>query len=111
MAGFYNRATLVITLTNPLMAIETFGLTTLEAMSNALPVIVPAKGGIAEMVVDGENGYKTDVQQMEVIERQIKRMMADADVYHRMAGKALEWGRRYDGKKTSQRIEKILKNA
>lgn len=111
MADFYNQATLVITLTNPQMAIETFGLTTLEAMSNALPVIVPTKGGIAEMVVDGENGYKTDVQRMDVIERQIKGMMEDADLYHAMAAKALEWGRRYDGEKTNQRIEQILENA
>jgi glycosyltransferase involved in cell wall biosynthesis len=34
-------------LTNPKLAIETFGLTALESMSAGLPVIVPAQGGIA----------------------------------------------------------------
>ena len=49
------------------MAVETFGLTALEAMSAGLPVIVPTEGGIAEMVTDGDNGYKIDVQDLNKI--------------------------------------------
>lgn len=62
VAPFYNRASIVLNLTDKHYAIETFGLTALEAMSAGLPVIVPTVGGIAEMVQDGENGYKIDVQ-------------------------------------------------
>lgn len=62
VAPFYNRASLVLNLTNKKQAVETFGLTALEAMSAGLPVIVPTEGGIAEMVEDGVNGYKIDVQ-------------------------------------------------
>ena len=65
MSRFYNEAAIVINLTNPKLAVETFGLTPLEAMSAGLPVIVPTVGGIAEMVGDGDNGYKIDVQELE----------------------------------------------
>ena len=109
VSTFYNRASVVITLTNPQMAIETFGLTTLEAMSAGLPVIVPTVGGIAEMVEDGVNGYKTDVQQMSLIEEQIGRMLENGNDYRLMADRALECSRRYDGERTNSRIERILK--
>lgn len=49
---FYNQASVVLNLTNKDQAIETFGMTPLEAMSCGLPVIVPTVGGIAELVVD-----------------------------------------------------------
>lgn len=49
---FYNNASIVVNLTDPRQAIETFGLTPLEAMSDGLPVIVPTVGGIAELVTD-----------------------------------------------------------
>lgn len=68
VAPFYNRASVVLNLTNKNMAIETFGLTAIEAMSAGLPVIVPTVGGIAEIVEDGVNGYKTDVQELDKIE-------------------------------------------
>ncbi len=110
VSTFYNQASVVITLTNPQMAIETFGLTTLEAMSNALPVIVPTVGGIAEMVEDGVNGYKTDVQQMSLIEEQIGRMLENGNIYRSMADKAMECSGRYDSERTNSRIERILMN-
>lgn len=47
---FYNKATVVLNLTDKTQAIETFGMTPLEAMSCGLPVIVPTIGGIAELV-------------------------------------------------------------
>ncbi len=110
VSTFYNQASVVITLTNPQMAIETFGLTTLEAMSNALPVIVPTVGGIAEMVENGVNGYKTDVQQMSLIEEQIGRMLENGNIYRSMADKAMECSGRYDSERTNSRIERILMN-
>ncbi len=58
VAPFYGEASVVLVLTNPRMAIETFGLTALEAMTAGLPCVVPPVGGIAEMVTDGVNGYQ-----------------------------------------------------
>lgn len=48
---FYNIASVLLNLTDKTQAIETFGMTPLEAMSCGLPVIVPTVGGIAELVI------------------------------------------------------------
>ena len=78
---FYCEASVVLNLTDKTQAIETFGLTALEARAFGLPVIVPTVGGIAEMVEDGVNGWKIDVQDLDVIERRIEEMLSDREVY------------------------------
>lgn len=88
---FYNRASVVLNLSDKHQFIETFGLTALEAMSAALPVIVPTEGGIAEMVEDGVNGYKIDVQELERIICLIKDLFNDKVHYMSMANKAFQF--------------------
>lgn len=92
---FYNSASLVINLTNSLFAVETFGLTTLEAMTNGLPVIVPTRGGIAEMVENGINGYKIDVQDLKNITEQICRILENRDLYSSLSANALKCSAKY----------------
>ena len=82
---FYNQASLVLNLSDKKQVVETFGLTALEAMSAGLPVIVPTEGGIAEMVVDGENGYKIDVQNLNQIAECIKTILSDETLYMKLA--------------------------
>lgn len=108
VAPFYNSASLVINLTNPLFAVETFGLTTLEAMSNGLPVIVPTQGGIAEMVEDGVNGYKIDVQELEQIGECIHAILSDKESYISLSTNALEFSKRYSETEMTERIMTIL---
>lgn len=105
VTSFYNTATIVIVLTNSRQAVETFGLTALEAMSAGLPVIVPTEGGIAEMVEDGANGYKIDVQDLDRINCMIEEIFQDKDHYIRMANEANQVSL---GFKESVMIEKIL---
>lgn len=105
---FYNTSSIVLTLTNSKLAIETFGLTTLEAMANALPVIVPIKGGIAELVEDGVNGFKTDVNDMELIEKQISMLLRTKEYYIKMAKKAWSYSKAYDAGQMRMQIEMIL---
>ncbi len=81
---FYREASVVLNLTDKTQAIETFGLTALEARAFGLPVIVPTVGGIAEMVEDGVNGWKIDVQELDEIERRIEEMLSDREVYRRL---------------------------
>ena len=81
---FYREASVVLNLTDKTQAIETFGLTALEAMAFGLPVIVPTVGGIAEMVEDGVNGWKIDVQDLDVIAMRIEEMLSDREVYGRL---------------------------
>ncbi|MGM9693162.1 MAG: glycosyltransferase family 4 protein [Alloprevotella sp.] len=93
VAPFYNRASLVLNLTDRAKAVETFGLTAAEAMCAGLPVIVPTVGGIAELVNDGENGYKIDVAQLDEIERRIRELLSDEIVYTQLANGALRRAR------------------
>ena len=81
---FYREASVVLNLSNKEQFIETFGLTALEARAFGLPVIVPTVGGIAEMVEDGVNGWKIDVQDLDVIAMRIEEMLSDREVYGRL---------------------------
>lgn len=108
VAPFYNRASLVLNLTNKNQAIETFGLTVLEAMSAGLPVIVPTVGGIAEMVEDGMNGYKLDVTELEKIAARIEEILSDRNLYLHLAAGALEVAGRYDERKMVEEIGRII---
>lgn len=108
VAPFYNRASVVLNLTNKNMAIETFGLTALEAMSAGLPVIVPTVGGIAEMVEDGVNGYRIDVQELDKIEQTINSLFADKDLYLHLAKGAGMYARKFSERAMVESIEKIL---
>ena len=96
ISHFYNNASLVISLTNPDMAVETFGLTAAEAMTAGLPVIVPTVGGIADLVTDGYNGYKLDVRNLSAIGDKIREILTDKDLYMRLAAGAMEKSREFN---------------
>lgn len=102
---FYNEASIVLNLSDKQRFVETFGLTALEAMSAGLPVIVPTEGRIAEIVEDGANGYKIDVQDLDRIDCMIEEIFQDKDHYIRMANEANQVSL---GFKESVMIEKIL---
>lgn len=105
---FYNQSSIVVNLTDSHIAIETFGLTALEAMRAGLPVIVPTVGGIAELVEDGVNGYKIDVQELEKVATAIRRILADKELYRSLADNALKFSLMYDEEQMVKRIEKEL---
>ena len=108
VAPFYNRASLVLNLTNRKYAIETFGLTALEAMTAGLPVIVPTVGGIAEMVTDGENGYKIDSQDCGEIEKCIENILRNKDFFVNLSKNALSKAGLYDAGHMVNNIANIL---
>ena len=105
---FYNRASLVLNLSNRKQFVETFGLTALEAMTAGLPTIVPTVGGIAEMIANGENGYRIDVQDIEKIEQCIENTLADKQLYMRLANCALQRSKSYSAEAMTAAIEKII---
>lgn len=110
VSPFYMQASLVLNLSDKNQVIETFGLTALEAMRAGLPVIVPTVGGIAEMVVDGVNGYKTDVQEMDRIERRIEEILSHEDLYIRMADNALKHALEYDTEEMLEKMERVMED-
>lgn len=105
---FYNNSSLVVNLSDPRLFIETFGLTALEAMSGALPVIVPPKGGIAEMVTDNFNGFKIDCKDTQLLIQTISVLLTDRQTYERMAGNALTYSRSFSRDAMIEHICNVL---
>ncbi len=105
---FYNHTSLVVNLSNPDQVIETFGLTALEAMSCALPVIVPPVGGIAEMVSDGVNGYRINVTDKQSLTHTISAILTDRGLYSVLASNALEYSSNFSSDAMIDKISEIL---
>lgn len=105
---FYNESSIAVNLTDSRKAIETFGLTALEAMSAGLPVIVPTVGGIAELVDDNENGYKIDVRDIDRIAERIGNIFTDKLLYLRLSENALSASKKYDETSMIDHIYEIL---
>ncbi len=108
---FYNNASVVVNLTDRHRFIETFGLTALEGMGAGLPAVVPTVGGIADLVEDGVNGYRIDVENLSDIERAIGRLLTNKALYMRLSRGALSTAGRYRQEMTDKVIYSILRNA
>lgn len=109
VAPFYNRASLVLNLSNRYLFVETFGLTALEAMSAGLPVIVPTVGGIAEMVTDGENGFKINIQNLSFIAEKIENIFTNRDLYLSLCKCSLAHSKRYSSARMAEDILNKIK--
>ena len=108
VSRFYNQSSIVLNLSDKNKVVETFGLTVLEAMSAGLPVIVPTVGGIAELVEDGVNGYKIDVQDLDGICKCIETVLSDEGIFLHLAAEALEGSKRFSEKEMTDRIVDVL---
>ena len=66
---------------------EGLPLSMLEAMAWELPVVVTPVGGIAEIVIDGENGLLVEPGNIEQLQEAIKSLIADEDLRSVIADK------------------------
>lgn len=104
VAPFYNRASIVLNLSNKELFIETFGLTVLEAMSAGLPVIVPTVGGVAEMVDDGKNGFKINIQDLSFIAEKIEKLLTNRELFLSLCEEGLARSKKYNSAATAYEI-------
>lgn len=74
MPGLYAASDVVL---YPSSAMEPFGLTMLEAMATAKPMIVTAAGGMPEIIQDGINGFVIPVRDFESLAGRICRLLAE----------------------------------
>lgn len=105
---FYERASLVLNLSNKELVVETFGMTVLEAMTAGVPVIVPTVGGIADLVQDGINGYKIDVQNLDCIKNKIIEILSNKKLHKELSQNAIRLSQNYSYSKMINNIESIL---
>lgn len=89
---------------------ETSSLSTMEAMSCALPVVVTPVGSIKEYVVDGENGFIFPPGEVNVLVQKILRLIRSEELRKRLGISARETiVGKYNWKRTVDEIEKVLK--
>lgn len=105
---FYERASLVLNLSNKELVVETFGMTVLEAMTAGVPVIVPTVGGIADLVQNGINGYKIDVQNLDCIKNKIIEILSNKKLHKELSQNAIRLSQNYSYSKMINNIESIL---
>lgn len=108
VSHIYRNASMLLNLTNKDYFVETFGLTTLEAMTAGLPVIVPNVGGISELVEDGINGYKIDVSDLPRIAEVISNILTDRELYQRLSENALSTSAKYKPEEMISQVMSII---
>lgn len=92
---YYQRASLLLNLSDKNRFVETFGLTVIEAMIAGIPAIVPTVGGISELVKDGYNGYKIDVQNIGNIKKAIVEIFSNPLLYNNLSQNSLQESLKY----------------
>ena len=93
---YYQRAKLLLNLSNPDEWIETFGLTILEAMAYGIPTLVPDAGGPIELVTNGYNGYLIQPKKINEVKEKIEILMEDEHLYNLLSTNALLKSKEFD---------------
>lgn len=70
----------------PSNAYEPFGLTMLEAMAHAKPMIITKMGGMPEIIQDGINGFVVPPKDYEQLASRIIQLFGDVDLSDRLGG-------------------------
>ena len=86
---FLQQSDLLLNLSNPMLCVETFGLTIVEAMVYGIPAIVPNIGGPIELIANGYNGYCVDVTDLQMLRQKIIECCSESN-YFRMATNSFE---------------------
>jgi glycosyltransferase involved in cell wall biosynthesis len=72
----------------PVAISELLGLSVLEAMASATPVVVSRIGGVPEVVVDGETGFLVDPGDVEALYDRITMLLSDRRLARRLGDNA-----------------------
>ncbi|MDQ0739333.1 glycosyltransferase family 4 protein [Pseudomonas sp. W4I3] len=85
---YYQRASVLLSLSKPDECVETFGLTILEGLSFGIPCIVPPVGGPVELVSDGCDGYLMASDRVDDISEKLVFLQQNLDACYRLSAAA-----------------------
>ena len=106
---FYQRARLLLNLSDQNLWVETFGLTILEAMTYGIPSIVPKVGGPIELVSDNYNGYLVSSGELLILKNKINMLMKEEKLYQIFSNNAILRSKKFDNDLMMEEIDILLK--
>jgi glycosyltransferase involved in cell wall biosynthesis len=89
LMAIYQQAHLVVNLSDPDGSSETFDMAVLEAMHCGRPVVVPQKGGVAELIEDSVQGFIIDSKDENAVVTAIRILSYNKEYYENMSIAAL----------------------
>ena len=109
VAGELSRAHVYLQHSRPVNGwMEGFPTTLVEAGAAGLPLIATRVGGIPDQVLDGENGFLIDPDDVAAQAGAMSRLARDEDLRRRMGDRARAIAQSYDSAATAARLEKVL---
>jgi N-acetyl-alpha-D-glucosaminyl L-malate synthase BshA len=90
---------------------ESFGLAALEALACGVPVIATNKGGIPEVVVNGENGFLSDVGNYKEMAKNSLLILGNESLHKKFKLNAINSAKRFDIKEVLPKYENIYKES
>ncbi len=88
---------------------EAFGLTLLEAMSHALPVVVFSSAEGACELIDDKSGIIIEGRNKEKMAEAIVKLLEDSDLRHRLGNRSYKKAKKFTGENIKKEWLKILK--
>lgn len=108
MHPFYQRAVVVLNLSQSHLEQETFDISILQAMSYGRPVIVPLAGGANELVAHGWNGYRISGHYIEQVRKHVEQLLSNKPLYADMSCAAQLVASQFKPQLFRQQVEDIF---
>lgn len=87
--------------------IETQGIVLIEAAATGLPLVAVDKGAVAEVCINGENGYLCEPGSVDEIAEAMRKILSDDKLREKFSQKSLEIAAEHDFERTLDRFENI----
>jgi glycosyltransferase involved in cell wall biosynthesis len=108
--GFVDRSEFLATidvLVVPSLSHETFGLVAIEAFASGVPVIATRRGGLTEVVTDGETGVLFEPSDASQLPAVLDRFVGDRRLAHEMRDRCVDRARDFEASAIAERYESV----